>query len=167
MPPGPSSLTGHGVVLRPWQDGDLDTMVELFDDPDVARYTPLPSPFTRSSAEQRLQRARAGEALLFALTTDGGRALGEAMLAPDKASLGYAVGAQHRGWGLARRAVALLRDHAHEVLALPVVRLEIDPENLASAVVARAAGFVLRTPAASMVEDKGRRYPLDLWEHSA
>jgi len=43
----PMRLEGEGLVLREWTEGDLDVMVQLFDDPIVAWRTPLPSPFKR------------------------------------------------------------------------------------------------------------------------
>jgi hypothetical protein len=35
-------LSGLGLHLREWTDDDLPVMVELFDEPQVHRWTPLP-----------------------------------------------------------------------------------------------------------------------------
>ena len=43
--PYPIALTGDGISLREWRDEDLDDLVELLDEPDIARWTPMPSPF--------------------------------------------------------------------------------------------------------------------------
>jgi RimJ/RimL family protein N-acetyltransferase len=160
----PVLLTGEGLVLREWAENDIQAMVELFDDPDIAKRTPLPSPFTLDEARDRLAKAKQSDRLLLAVTTDGQRPLGEVLLiAPGE--LGYMIGARHRGAGLAARALVLLRDHAHQALGLPVLRLKIEPDNVASAEVARRAGFRLKEEGAEVVENKGRRCILDVWEH--
>lgn len=158
-------LVGPGLVLREWNPRDLTAMVELFDDPDVGRWTPLPSPFTLVDAGARLLRAREPDRLLLAVTTDGRRPLGEVLLTAD-GELGYVLGRQHRGHGLATRALLLLREHAHHTVGLDVLRLRIDPENRASVSVAQRTGFRLARPAAETVEQKGRQVTLDVWEHA-
>ncbi len=163
---GAVRLTAAGLVLREWEPRDLAAMVELFDDPEVARRTPLPSPFGLAEAAARLARAQQREQLFLAVTTDGDRPLGEVLLMSTGA-LGYQLGAAHRGQGLAARAVALLRDHAHGVVGFDVLHLEIEPDNAASAAVARRTGFRLVQPAVEVVVDKGREVVLDRWEHPA
>jgi RimJ/RimL family protein N-acetyltransferase len=151
-------------VLREWDEGDLPAMVELFDDPEVARFTPLPSPFTLGDARERLARARQDDRLLLAVTTDGERPRGEVLLTAT-GELGYAIGADHRGRGLAARALALLRDHAHEALGMPVLRLRIEPGNAASAATARRAGFRPSDAPEEPIENKGRSTTIRTWEH--
>ena len=162
---GPLRLEGNGLVLRCWTAADLPVMVELFDDPDIARWTPLPSPFTAADARARLLKSRRSDLILLAITTDGTRPLGEVMVTAT-GSMGYAVGADHRRQGMAARALLLLRDHAGASLGLRVLRLEIEPDNVASAAVARAAGFRLVPSGRRTAEGKGRRYVLDVWEHA-
>lgn len=160
----PVRLAAPGLVLREWGERDLQLMVELFDDPEIALHTPLPSPFTLADAEERLTRAQQSDRLLLAVTTDGERPLGEVLLTAS-GELGYMVGARHRGQDLAARALVLLRDHAHTI-GLAVLRLKIEPANVASAAVATTAGFQLARAGADVVENKGRRCILDVWEHS-
>lgn len=161
----PVVLSGLGLVLREWTEEDVPVMVELFDDPAIAARTPLPTPFTPDDARTRLVRAGQADRLLLAVTTDGRHPLGEVLLiAPDE--LGYMIEARHRGAGLAARALVLLRDHTHQTLGLPVLRLRIEPDNVASARVARRAGFHLAHERATAVENKDRHCILDLWEHS-
>lgn len=94
--PAEIRLTGHGLVLREWTEEDLGTMVELFDDPDVAYRTPLVSPFDLAAARAYLQKARRaraeGRGVHLAITADGQKAQGEVMLNRSIGSLGYAVG---------------------------------------------------------------------------
>ncbi|WP_248965062.1 GNAT family N-acetyltransferase [Sphaerisporangium perillae] len=165
-------LSGHGLVLREWTDDDLPVMVELFDDPAVAYWTPLVTPFDLAAARGYLERARraraAGDRVHLAVTTDGGAAKGEVLLGgiardDGTASIGYAIGAAHRGQRLAVRAVLVMTEFAYEVMGLPQVFLEIEPDNEPSVRVARAAGFLLSDAPPTIVEDKGRTLSLATW----
>jgi len=159
-------VVGDGLVLREWERGDLAAMVELFDDPDVAFRTPLASPFDLTAAEAYLELAQTENGRIqLAITTDGERPLGEVLLNQNTGSMGYAVGPAYRGKGLAARSLKLLTDYAHEVADLARVYLEIEPDNQASAGVARRAGFHLTDLPPNLVMDKGREVSLLTWEH--
>ncbi|WP_285777489.1 GNAT family N-acetyltransferase [Microtetraspora sp. NBRC 13810] len=161
-------MTGYDVVLRPWTEDDLATMAELFDDPGIAYRTPLASPFDLTAAREYLEMIRrSGEQRVhFAVTTDGGQARGEVLVNLAASSMGWAVGAAHRGQGLAARAVRLLVEHAHETLAMPRLYAQIEPDNHASMAVAKATGFQLTDEAPQQVADKGRSYELLTWLHT-
>ncbi|MGI5480744.1 GNAT family N-acetyltransferase [Streptomyces lavendofoliae] len=167
----PLTLTDGHVVLREWTDADVCAMSELFDEPAVAYRTPLASPFDEAAATAYLaavRRARAdGTRLHLAITRDGGAPLGEVLLGVAEGALGYAVGAAHRGRGLATRATRLLAGHAHDVLGLRRVVLRIEPGNAASEAVAHAAGFRLTDEAPETVRGKGRTHTLLTWVHEA
>lgn len=156
-------LGGDGVVLREWEERDLPRMVELFDDDEVARWTPLPTPFTLAEARARLDRSRRRDPLQLAITTDGDEPLGEVMLM-STGHLGYALGPRHRGKGLAARAVVLLRDHGHDV-GYDVVRLQISEHNEASNALARRTGFCRVPGGDEVVVSKGVAHRLETWEH--
>lgn len=155
--PYPMALAGFGLRLREWTDADAPTMVELFDEAEVGRWTPLASPFDEAAARAYLDRARERRAedrgVQLAVTTDGHTPLGEVVLFatgpggrdPDgtDTELGYAIGAAHRGQGLATRAVRLMTGYAYRELAARRVILRIDLGNAASEHVARATGFRL------------------------
>ncbi|WP_329518978.1 GNAT family N-acetyltransferase [Spirillospora sp. NBC_01491] len=161
-------LSGQGLVLREWDDADLAAMAELFDDPAVAYWTPLAAPFDLAAAGAYLARLRASaERLHLAITTDGRVPLGEVLLDRTRGTLGYVVGAAHRGQGLAARALRLMTAYAHEGAGLAVVSLEVEPANDASAAVARAAGYTLSGAEPVEVEDKGRTHALLTWTHPA
>ncbi|MFI6761078.1 GNAT family N-acetyltransferase [Micromonospora sp. NPDC050417] len=174
--PSPVRLAGDGVRLREWTDDDLPAMVELFDEAEVARWTPLASPFDLAAATAYLARARTGRAsgqrLQLAVTTDGRRPLGEVLLfgrepgGPTE-ELGYSIGVRHRRQGLARGALVLLTRYAHRELGLQRVVLRIEPANVASEAVARSAGF-RRTEEPPMVnETNGGWIVLHTWAHLA
>jgi len=162
-------LSGHGLVLREWAEKDLPAMVVLFNDPDVAYRTPMVSPFDQTAARDYLQLARQARArdqrIHLAITTDGGRPKGEVLLNRSRCSIGYIVGAAHRGQRLAVRALQVLTDYVHQVEDMPQVLLEIEPDNHPSAAVARAAGFCPTNKPPQTVEDKGRSYTLLTWAH--
>ncbi|GGO70722.1 GNAT family N-acetyltransferase [Nonomuraea cavernae] len=168
--PGDVHLAGAGLILREWAEQDLPAMSELFDEPAVARWTPLRSPFDQSAAraylDQARQRRAEGRRLQLAITTDGGRPLGEILLfvtgEPGEVELAYAVGAAHRGRGLAVRAVQLITAYAYDPLAGSRVLLRIAAGNTASAAVARSAGFRL-TDAPALVREGSD--PLHTWLH--
>ncbi|MFC0626500.1 GNAT family N-acetyltransferase [Kribbella deserti] len=162
-------LVGDGLILREWRDADVPLMTALFDDPAIAFRTPLPSPFDLAAAQAYLERARRtaeiGERVQLAITRDGEEPLGEVLLSRSYRSLGYAIGPAHRGQGLASRALRLLTEYAHRDAGISRVVLEIEPDNEASAGVAKAAGYVLTDMPPSLVSDKGRSYTLLTWEH--
>ncbi|WP_419996977.1 GNAT family N-acetyltransferase [Streptomyces boninensis] len=162
-------LTGEGLVLRDWTEADLAPMIDLFDHPDIAYWTPIVSPFDAAAAQVRLDRARQlraeGSSILLAITTDGGAALGEGMLrrAPEGWEIGYAVGPAHRGQGLAVRTVRVLAEYAFTQLGADQVILELEAENAASVAVATKAGFRLLDVPLIDGEEKGRAIRLQTW----
>lgn len=167
-------LSGLGLHLREWTDDDVPVMVELFDDPQVHRWTPLSSPFDLVAAQAYLSKAReartAGQAIRLAITSDGQDAQGEILLFRTgedghDAELGYSIGARHRRQRLAARAVELMTDYAYDVLAMRRVILRIDPENAASVAVAHATGFRLTEDEPVIREADGRRVSLLTWCH--
>ncbi|NEA34987.1 hypothetical protein [Streptomyces sp. SID13031] len=42
---GDIQLAGHGLRLSEWTDDDLSAIVDLFDEPQLDRWTPLRRPF--------------------------------------------------------------------------------------------------------------------------
>jgi RimJ/RimL family protein N-acetyltransferase len=171
--PFPITLAGKGITLREWRPDDLDDLVELLDEADVARWTPITSPFDVDAGVAYLKRAHhgrtTGQRIQLAITTDGERPLGEVLLfgrdtGHSEAELGYVVGAAHRGRGLATRALALLSGYARSELALIRLVLRIDPGNAASRAVARRCGFRLtREPPIAQDGTHGKSH-LDTWE---
>lgn len=87
-------LEGDGLVLREWRDSDVPLMVGLFDNPEVAHWTPLVSPFDLAAAQEYLNKARRtaeiGDRIQLAITVDGEEPLGEVLLSLSHNSLGYA-----------------------------------------------------------------------------
>ncbi len=93
------------------------------------------------------KEARAGRTLPCAITWDG-RLAGQVTLgnvvrgAFDSAYVGYWVDGRLAGRGIAPTAVAMLVDHAFDVLGLHRVEANVRPENAASLRVVEKLGFV-------------------------
>jgi RimJ/RimL family protein N-acetyltransferase len=171
--PFPLTLTGDGIVLREWHSEDLDDLVEMLDEPDIARWTPMPSPFDVAAGIAYLKRAHqgrvSGQRIQLAITVDGGRPLGEVLLfgvdaGLKEAELGYLVGARHRRRGLASASLSLLSAYAKSTLTLSRLLLRIDPGNTASTAVARRCGYRLTGEAPILQVGPYGPTSLDTWE---
>jgi RimJ/RimL family protein N-acetyltransferase len=172
--PYPISLTGGGVRLREWRSDDLDDLIRLLDEPDIARWTPMPSPFDVEAGIAYLSRAHQGRAkgqrIQLAVTAgDDDRPLGEVLLfgvdsGLREAELGYLIGAPYRRRGLASAALTLLSGYAHGTLGLRRLLLRIDPGNTASTAVARRCGYRLTGEPPILQEGPYGPSSLDTWE---
>lgn len=146
-PPAPLPVLRHGpAVLRPLRAGDADALHAAFGDADSMRYMPhahyTDIAQTRDKILSMASGARGG--WHWAVTTDGGPALGWALLlreTPAQVSLGYMLVPAARGRGLARAATAAMLAYAFTILKKNRVEAEIDPRNHASAAVLEANGF--------------------------
>lgn len=162
-------VRAEGLVLRPWTDEDVPSMVAMFDTAEMDRWTPLAHPFDEAVARAyvaRAHRSLAAGLLQLAVTQDGGPALGEVLLfGTDEertCELAYAVGASHRGLGLAARSVRAVLPVA-AAAGYEQARIRIALDNLPSQHVARAAGFSVAGDALVHRERKGYLLDLATW----
>jgi RimJ/RimL family protein N-acetyltransferase len=171
--PYPLTLTGDGITLREWRSEDLDDLVIMLDEPDIARWTPMPSPFDVEAGIAYLKRAYqgriSGQRIQLAITVDGGPPLGEVLLfgvdlGLKEAELGYLVSREHRRRGLASGALSLLSSYAQSTLNLGRLLLRIDPGNTASTAVARRCGYRLTGEPPILQEGPYGPTSLDTWE---
>lgn len=129
----------------------MSWLVESIADPEVPRWTRIPSPYTKEDAWAWIaladSMARAGTAYhLVIVDTDGGAQLGSVGLEVHErparhGEIGYWLAASARGRGVATRAVRMLADWALDALPLPSVEIHVLPANGSSQAVARRAGF--------------------------
>ena len=112
----------------------------------------IPEPVPRSAATfgaylaELRREARAGRAMPFAIESDGAfvgqvTAIGITRGSVCSASVGYWVGEEYAGRGIAPTAVALVADHLWTKARLHRVEIAIHPENAASLRVADKLGF--------------------------
>ncbi len=155
LPPDPP-LSDGVVALRAVTLDDVPALVRACQDPEIPRWTQVPSPYTADDARSfvcGLDAAHAsGRSLSLAVVeAPAGALLGMAGLpvvdaARRRAEVGYWVAAWARGRGVATRAVRLLAGHAFAVLGLHVLHVLCEPGNGTSQAVARAAGFIPAPP---------------------
>jgi RimJ/RimL family protein N-acetyltransferase len=158
------------VALRPWRDGDVEAIVAACQDPEIARWTSVPSPYTERDARQYLLRVepdrRAGRELGLAIVDAGtGNLLGSCGLArfdwhDRKAEIGYWVAAPARGRSVGTHAARLLSRWAMEELGMERIELLANPANHASQRLAEQAGFAREGVLRAYRYRKGRREDL-------
>jgi RimJ/RimL family protein N-acetyltransferase len=134
------------VVLREWRDADVEPAVAATADPEIPRWTPIPSPNTAENVRAFLAEPLEGRVRLVIADPESDELIGSVgLVAVDEpgncGEIGYWVAAPHRGRGVATRAVALLADWALGERGLRRVELQIDPDNVSSRRVAEKAGF--------------------------
>jgi RimJ/RimL family protein N-acetyltransferase len=144
-------ITTERVVLRWVSENDIDSLFEVFSDPQVARYWSA-APYTDREDAVKLQREIAagnenntmmkwglalrdsdrviGTTTLFNLNLDNGRA-----------ELGYAMGRAHWGKGYMNEALQALLSHAFDVMELRRLEADVDPRNTPSIRTLERLGF--------------------------
>jgi RimJ/RimL family protein N-acetyltransferase len=145
------TLRDGDLVLRPKRLEDADAITAACQDPEIPRWTLVPSPYTRADAEAFLLRSAEEEAAgktvnLLAVDADDDTLLGSFSLMeldrePGYGEIGYWVAAEARGRGVATRAVRLLADWARDALGLTHIDVLPHRDNAASRRVAEKAGF--------------------------
>jgi RimJ/RimL family protein N-acetyltransferase len=93
--------------------------------------------------------------------------LGEAILNPSVGVLAGTIGGPHRGRGLAKRAGRLLIDYAHEVLSVPRLLAQMEPDNHAMIAVVESLGFRRTDSEPETWVERGRSITVYTWAHDA
>jgi RimJ/RimL family protein N-acetyltransferase len=149
---GMTVLQTPRLILRPFNEGDIDTMVALLNDWEVAQWLAIPPfPYRRADARFYVDQVRsnheAGPATEFGIAlTEGDGIVGAIGLRRDPvdstyATLGYWLGQRHWGHGYADEAVRAVVAHGFGSLGLERLEAETDPENQRSARVLAKVGF--------------------------
>jgi RimJ/RimL family protein N-acetyltransferase len=141
-------IAGDGVVLRPWRDDDLRTVLAGYADPAIQRW------HVKSMAEQEARawiahwpgRWAAETGAGWAITRDGHEAVGQISLSrldlsQGAASVSYWVLPEARGEGLAHRALDALAGWAFRTLGLYRLQASHSTANPSSCRVAEKAGL--------------------------
>jgi RimJ/RimL family protein N-acetyltransferase len=150
-PPDPP-LADDAVLLRLPLDADAPGIAAACTDPEIARWVPVPMPYTIDDAREFLEIVDAGWAngahATFAIEDRASAALAGMIgldrgAVPGRASVGYWLAPGARGHGLATRAVRLVAAWAFEDPLLERLELMTLVGNDASGRVALRAGFQL------------------------
>jgi RimJ/RimL family protein N-acetyltransferase len=151
-PPEPHLTDGHIAVRRP-ADHDVPAITRACQDPDIQRYTLVPSPYSEDDARTFVTRShqafdRGTAAPMVVVSPATGEFLGTCGIVDREphdlvAEVGYWVAAHARKAGVATAATRLVCRWAFDRLGLERIHLEAAVENAASNAVARAVGFRL------------------------
>jgi [ribosomal protein S5]-alanine N-acetyltransferase len=163
-----------GVTLRAADRGDLSGMVEQCRDPEMIRWTSVPTPedgYQLRDAEEFLALSNAGwtsgERLGWTIEAQRGSQRGfcgsiDLRLAGDGlAEVGFGLHPEARGRSIMTAAVQLVCDYAFEVAGLQVIRWRAVVGNWASRRVAANAGFVFDGSVRRLLAHRGEL--LDGW----
>jgi RimJ/RimL family protein N-acetyltransferase len=143
--PFPDPPLSDGVVeLRPWGEDDVPALVEALQDPQIPRWTRVPSPYTERDAREFLAGRAVPEASFAVVDATDGRLLGAIGLrraGRRGGQAGYWVAAPERGRGVAVRALRLVAGWALGELDLDRVEVLVQVANRVSQRVPEKAGF--------------------------
>ena len=158
------TLTRDALTLRPHADADVDALVEQSCDPESARWTGVPIPFTRADAEgwvkARQEAWRYGSGELTFVVESQGRFAGQVGLRPDGAravEVGYGLHPGAREAGVMSAALRLALEWAFEHLDVEVVHWQAHVGNWASRRVAWATGFTVEGLVRDLCAIRGER----------
>jgi len=156
-------VLGDGVVtLRAHTPADIDRMLQLAQDPEMVRWTAIPTPHDRAMSERfALEIVPAGwdegTSMGWAIEFEGRYAGNVDIRGKDVlADIGYALHRDCRGRGVMTAAVRLAVDHAFVHAGKEAVQWRAHVGNLASLRVAWACGFRLYEPVPDLLLERGR-----------
>ena len=164
----PPEGLGDGVIaLRPWRPDDVPALVEACQDPDIPRWTAIPSPYSEADARgfvaAQEDRRAAGEAAPFAVdSAEDGTFLGSVEVTlhdwrNGRGEIGYWIAPSARRRRVALRAIAVVSGWGFQTLGLARLEILVEPENEPSLRVAERAGFTREGVLRSYRVMKGRR----------
>ncbi|GGI03815.1 GNAT family N-acetyltransferase [Egicoccus halophilus] len=146
----PDLRTEH-LRLRPPREDDVPAIVACCQDPDIQRFTRVPSPYTTTDGQRWVTFCRdglvrgTGAHLLAVDADDDTRVLGAIGLdvdrVDDSGEAGYWIAPDARRQGVASNGCRLLIRFGFEELGLAYIGLHAAATNPGSNAVARALGF--------------------------
>jgi RimJ/RimL family protein N-acetyltransferase len=143
-------LTDGELVLREWRLADVPALTRACQDPEIPRWTVVPSPYLERHARDFIAGCAgdrgAGRELALAIvdsedTLLGAIGVGRFDWDDGKAEIGYWIAREARRRAVGVRAVRLLARWALTELGLERIELLANPENVASQRLAERAGF--------------------------
>lgn len=176
MSGGEAASSTRGVRLEPLNAGHLALISELVSDPEVRRFTRIPSEpppgFAQTWLSGYLGGGRPGQRSGFVVLEDADTPVGLAVVPrfdPETATaeLGYIVAADARGRGVATAALALLGAWAFSELEAQRLELLIDVDNEASKRVATRSGYLREGVLRSLFVKEQLRRDTEIWSRLA
>ncbi|NUP46779.1 MAG: GNAT family N-acetyltransferase [Catenulispora sp.] len=175
LPRGP--LETERLVLRPWQEEDIPAVHQICQDPDIQRWTTIPTPYEVGDAEWFVREftpkgfADGDEATFAAVVKATGQiagAIGIGGIAKHTegrgvrtAEIGYWANPETRGRGYVTEAVREVVRWGFEELRLERVTWQAFEGNTASRRVVEKVGFTVVGLQRGSHEHRGRR--VDMW----
>jgi RimJ/RimL family protein N-acetyltransferase len=170
IPPPDPPLRDDVVALRPWRLADVPAVTRACQDPEIARWTIVPTPYSEADARAWLTQvtdpALEDHLALAMVTSDGGDFVGSMslfMVKPGVGEFGYWAAPEVRGRGYTSRALRLLARWAVDELGLLRLQLGTFPGNTASERVAEKAGFSREGVLRSYLDQRGERRDVLMW----
>ena len=144
-------ITTPRLVLRWISEDDIDSLYEIFSNPEVMRYwSTVPLPNQAAAAELQREIAEGNEsekmfkwglALRDSNIVIGTTTLFNLNLDNGRAELGYAMAHAYWGKGYMNEALKALVSHVFEVMELRRLEADVDPRNAASIRTLEKLGF--------------------------
>ncbi|MFG2134441.1 GNAT family N-acetyltransferase [Streptomyces sp. NPDC048751] len=165
----PVTLTTDRLLLRTVGPQDTDAVYAAAQDPDIQRWTTLPSPYHREHAEsfteQLVPDGWADSSMFtFGVFLPEGELVGMlslTMRSLGSAEIGFWAAKEHRGNGYTTEAALTASRWAFTQLAVDRVEWRAEVGNTASRAVAEHTGFTIEGTLRSAVSNKGVRR--DCW----
>jgi RimJ/RimL family protein N-acetyltransferase len=158
------------IRLRPWSLDDVPAITQACQDPEIPRWTTIPTPYTEADARAYIEAVidpTAEDHINLAVTSaSDGRLVGSiglAIVRPHVGEIGYWAAAEARGQGYTPRALRLISKWAFDELKLSRVQLGTFPGNRPSERVAEKVGYVAEGVLRSYMEQRGERRDVRMW----
>jgi RimJ/RimL family protein N-acetyltransferase len=150
-------LQEDGIALRPFSEEDVAAVTEACRDPELARWIPVPVPYTEDDARAYIKTVPDTRAIVDAESGELLGSIGWRIVDQGNFQIGYWVKREARGRGVATTALRLLSRWAVEELGAERVQLLAEPGNRASQRVAEKAGFTAEGTLRRYLDVRGER----------
>ncbi|GAA3768982.1 GNAT family N-acetyltransferase [Streptomyces phyllanthi] len=165
----PVTLTTDRLLLRTVGPHDADAVYAAAQDPDIQRWTTIPSPYLREHADgfvgQLVPDGWTDSSMFtFGVFLPSGELvgmLGITVRAPGTGEIGFWAAKEHRGNGYVTEAVLAASRWAFTRVAIDRMEWRAEIGNAASRAVAEKAGFVVEGTLRSALNNQGVRR--DCW----